>query len=257
MSIRRLTAAALAALALAGCIDLSTNPSEIVAIEFGPLAYPAIVMGDSLRDSTGAVRALDTKLIDGAGNVVTKSTVTYVSLDTILSVTSAGVAIAHGTAGTARIVASGGGLQSQSRSIDVVARPDSLAVDNRPDTLRLGIPDDPAVNITGEFRLKLLSKTTTPPTATKSWIVRYGLRYQGADVAPGDTSLLWLVNEQGRPAVADTTDAQGVISRRVRFKLVPGKVPALDSVIVTVTASYKGALVLGAPARMVVAVKPK
>ncbi len=256
MSRRRLTVAALALSALAGCIDLSTNPDEIVAIEFAPLGYTAVVMGDTLRDSTGVLAPLSTKLIDGAGNVVTGQTITYVPLDSLLQVTSGGLAIARNTAGTARVVATGGGLQSITRSVDVVTRPDSLSVDNRPDTLRLGIPDDPAVNITGEFRLKLVSKTV-PVSFPKSWVVYFTLRYQGADVAPGDTSLLFLVNEQGRPAIADTTDAQGVVSRRVRFKLVPGKVPALDSVIVTARASYKGALVLGAPARMVVPVKPK
>ncbi|MFN8571889.1 MAG: hypothetical protein U0132_07515 [Gemmatimonadaceae bacterium] len=256
MTGRRLTAAAIALLALAGCIDLSTNPDEIVAIEFAPLGYTAVVMGDTLRDSTGVLAPMSTKMIDGAGNVVSGQAVTYVALDSLLQVTTAGLAIAKNTAGTARIVATGGGLQSVTRSVDVVSRPDSLAVDNRPDTLRLGIPDDPAVNITGEFRLKLVSKTV-PVTFPKSWVVYYRLTYQGTDVAPGDTSLLFLVNEQGRPAVADTTDTQGLVSRRVRFKLVPGKVPALDSIIVTAQASYKGALVLGAPARMVVPVKPK
>lgn len=252
---RRLTAAAVAVLALAGCVDLSTDPNEIVAIEFAPLPYPAVVVGDSLRDSLGVVTPLSGKLLNGSGDVATKATMTFFSLDTIVDVKTSGVAVAHQTVGTARLLASGGGLQSVIRTLDTTLRPDTFAVEAAPDTLRLTIPDDATANTSTDLRLKLQS--IAGGGTVRSWVITFKLRYRSADISPTDTSLLYLSNESGRPSRVDTTDASGLVSRKLRFKVVPGEVPTLDSVIVTAEAKYKGALVPGAPARMVVRVKPK
>ena len=45
-------------LALIGCIDWTVDPDEIVAIEFPEPPAPAVVAGDTLRDSTGVVAPL-------------------------------------------------------------------------------------------------------------------------------------------------------------------------------------------------------
>ena len=68
---RRRWLAMAALLAGAGCLDLSTDPDEIVAIEFNELPWPSIVAGDTLRDSTGAVATLGARLLDGDGDEVT------------------------------------------------------------------------------------------------------------------------------------------------------------------------------------------
>jgi len=57
--------------AAAACIDLSTDPDEIVAIEFPELPWPSIVAGDTLRDASGAVVPLTVRLLGGDGDVVT------------------------------------------------------------------------------------------------------------------------------------------------------------------------------------------
>ena len=51
---RRIERGVLALLSLiaVACIDLSTDPDEIVAIEFGDLPWPSIVAGDTLRDAS-------------------------------------------------------------------------------------------------------------------------------------------------------------------------------------------------------------
>ncbi|MBV6521134.1 MAG: hypothetical protein MNPFHGCM_01261 [Gemmatimonadaceae bacterium] len=250
-----MTAAALAVLALAGCVDLTTDPDEIVAIEFSPLPYPAVVLGDTLRDSLGVAAPLVGKLFNGSGDLATKPAPTFVSLDTIVDVTATGMLVAHQTVGTARLIATGGGLQSVSRSVETTLLPDTLSIEAGPDTLPLSIPDDAASNISTEFRLKLQSRAGGG--VVRSWVVDFALRYRSQDIAPKDTSLLYLANEVGRPSAVDTTDGSGVVSRRLRFKVVAGQVPVLDSVIVVARAMYRGALVPGAPARMVVRVKPK
>ena len=53
-----------AAIAVAtACIDLSTDPDEIVAIEFQDFPWPSIVAGDTLRDASGAVVPLTVREI--------------------------------------------------------------------------------------------------------------------------------------------------------------------------------------------------
>ena len=256
MTCWRLTAVAGAVLALAGCVDLSTDPNEIVAIEFSPLPYPAVVLGDSLRDSLGVAKALTGQLFDGSGGLVSKTPLTFFTLDTIVDVSTSGIIVARQTTGTARLLASGGGLQSVTRALETVLRPDSFSVVASPDTLKLVVPDDAIANVSAEIRLQVQSKSGAGG-AVKSWVVGFRLRYKAVDIAPTDTSLLYLVNESGRPSVVDTTDANGVVARKIRFKVIPGQVPVLDSIIVTAETKYRGALVPGAPVRLVVRVKPK
>lgn len=243
-------------IAVAACIDLTTDPNEIVAIEFDPLPAPAIVIGDSLRDSVGVATPLSGKLIDGAGQTVTETPLVFLTRDTTVDVKADGTTIAHLTTGPARLFATGAGLQSIDRIIDVVPPPDTTFGEGTPDTLMLIVPDDPTVNVSAALRFHVNTKTGTGG-GVKSWIVRYTLSYQGQAVVPGDTSLLFLANDAGRPAYVDTTDASGVASTKVRFKVVQGRIPLLDSIFVTATLSYRGALVPGAPVRMVVPVKPK
>ena len=67
---RRIERGVLALLSLiaVACIDLSTDPDEIVAIEFGDLPWPSIVAGDTLRDASGAIAPLMARLFDGNGD---------------------------------------------------------------------------------------------------------------------------------------------------------------------------------------------
>jgi hypothetical protein len=72
---RRALPAVLATVGMAGlvpaaCVDLSTDPDEIVAIEFVAPRWPSIVAGDTLRDATGAIVALEARLFGGDGDEV-------------------------------------------------------------------------------------------------------------------------------------------------------------------------------------------
>jgi hypothetical protein len=90
----------------------------------------------------------------------------------------------------------------------------------------------------------------------RAWIVTFELESGGALIAPGDTSGVFLVSESGRPSYADTTDATGRATRRVRVRITPGFTPP-DSVIVTVRASHRGAQLAGSPVRLVLPLRPR
>lgn len=235
-----------ASMAGVGCIDLSTDPDEIVAIEFGDLPWPSIVAGDTLRDASGAAAALVAQLFDGDGDPV-DGPVEFLVQDPSLRVVNGNLLVAEATAtGRIGIFASTTGIQSVSSQIDVVARPDSMAPSGTITPLQWVVPDDPGLNTSDPIVVRVVSNTTATPTAVRSWIVRYQLEAGGRVIPENDTTQIWLAGENGRPSYADTTDGAGLASRRVRLRVAPGLTPP-DSAVITVTASYKGAPLLRSP----------
>jgi len=240
-----------------GCIDLSSNPNEIVAIEFPDLPWPSVVAGDTLRDQSGSIAPLNARLFDATGAQVAGQGVEFLSRDTTVSIFGGNLVVGRSSAdGPARLFASGAGLQSIVRQLEVVRRPDSLAREGTIDTLRLSLPDAPT-NVSGDMRVKVLTREPNGGVkGVRAWNVSFALEYRGQVVPASDTSLVFLVNEAGRPSRTDTTDAAGRASRRVRFKAGAG-IPALDSVAVIAEAQHRGVLLAGAPLRLVLPVKPK
>ncbi|HEX5830125.1 MAG TPA: hypothetical protein VFY16_04030, partial [Gemmatimonadaceae bacterium] len=106
---------------------------------------------------------------------------------------------------------------------------------------------------------KVLSGSGEAAAGVPSWLVRYTLEYRGAVVAERDSSLgVWLVNGGGRASAVDTTDGSGISSRQVRVRpslLADGGAPGADSVIVVITASYRGQRLLGADHRVVLPIR--
>lgn len=240
----------------AGCIDLSTDPDEIVAIEMQEPAWPAVVAGDTLRDASGQVAPLAALVFDGSGDIVNVP-VEFIPRDTFVTVTPAGLVVARDSVdGVSEILASLPDLQSTVRRLQVVPRPDSLEASGTIDTLRWVIPDAPSANVSTPLAIRLLNRTDTGVQGVRSWVVRFRLEFRGAPVPEGDTSLVYLVGESGFPSYADTTDATGIASRRVRLRTGPG-LSALDSAVVLVDAQYQGLPVAGSPVRLVLPMTPR
>jgi hypothetical protein len=245
----------LLAAALLGCIDLSTDPDEIVAIEFPLLPAPAMVAGDTLRDTMGAVFPLVARLFDASGNEVAGTPVEFLSRDTTVTIVGGNLVVGDSAAdGIARLIASAAGLQSIVRQLEVVPEaPDTLREQGAVDTLRINLLGTSQENTSGAIGVQVLDSTGT---GVRKWLVSFTLTYQGAVVPPGDTTRVWLVNDAGLPSRVDTTDAQGVASRKVRYR-VGTVVPPVDSAIVTAGASYRGAPLAGSPVQRVLPIRPK
>ncbi|MDQ3949791.1 MAG: hypothetical protein M3282_05550, partial [Gemmatimonadota bacterium] len=121
-----------AGVALGACFELSSPPSGLSSISTVELAWPSVVVGDSLRDSEGIAVPLRVEAFDGDGRLVTDAQVAFIALDTGLSVTPSGFVMGERQrTSPARIVAQvrrgGDVLQTPEIRVDVVPRPDTVS----------------------------------------------------------------------------------------------------------------------------------
>lgn len=255
--VRRWVPWAVILLAGAGCIQLSSNPTEITGITFDVLPWPSVVAGDTLRDSTGVATPLTARFYDGAGAQVPDVPATFFSRDATVTIGDGNFLVGGDeTDASARLVASGAGLQSVEQKIEIVARPDSLAADGAVTPLQWSVPDSPTANTSAPIKVRVLHVDPVgDTTGVRSWVVTFHLEYRGVAVPATDTSEVFLVNDVGRPSTSDTTDTQGSASRKVRVRVVTGT-PA-DSVVVIAEAAYAGTPLAGSSLRLVLPLSPK
>ena len=248
-----LVAAAVAA--VVACSDYKTGPNTPVALSFDALPFPAIVIGDSLRDSTGAVAPLRASAYNADGDriadapirwfVVTRDTLARPTADTLaLAVDSVtGLAFAPRPADSilyarrrslsVTVLPQVSGLPGPQRQVPLTLRPHLLVgPDSQPveaslsclDTTFLGRSTTVTARVGHDSSADSLSPT--PATASlpvRSWPVRFTLVHHGVVVADSSRALR-LLTEVGRRASTDTTDESGSVSRLVWFNAdsVPG-----------------------------------
>jgi hypothetical protein len=246
------------AAAAGSCTDVCLCPTRAVAIEFDSLPFPAVVTGDSLRDSLGRVAPLKALALNASGELIQAAGVQYIALDTGITIDPTGVVTAQARDGTIRIVASVNGLQSPTRSLEVTRRPDTVvATSTRDTTLLFTIPDSALRNVTGMLGVKLVTADSAGGVAaTKGWLVSYQVYFQGTPLSPRDTARASLWDDGTRITNVDTTAADGTAGRRLRVRslLLPTKP---DSFVVLATVRYRGGFVRGSPIRFVIRTQPR
>lgn len=252
-----LATAALVLVAAVGCSGIS-EPAALSALDFTGIPFPAVVTGDSLRDSTGAAAPLRATAYDGNGAEIVGASIVYFSLDTGVIISNEGYLVATRRTGALRLVASLGHLQTQVRTIQVTREPDSLVAPALSTVnFQYGLPDA-ASNVSPSLTFTLTSSDTAgalSPNVT-GWVVRWRLVHAGDTLAATDTSkfALWDVGAT-RHSRSDTTGTDGRSSRRVRI-YANGLVPQPDSVILVAEVRSRGAQVPGSPMRFVVNITP-
>jgi hypothetical protein len=249
---------ALAAVIGAACTAVTTDAGRAVSLEFDTTAFPAIVSGDTLRDSLGVTAPLHPLAYNSVGSVISGARFTFVTFDTGLTITPAGVVTAQGRNGTVRFLATLSGLQSVQRTLEITRRPDTVfATGKKRDTLLYVLPDVPSSNTYTGVGVTLVSGDSSGGVKfPKGWLVSYRVLYHGTALAKGDSSVATLLGDGPLPSVVDTSDASGLTARRLRVRPV-GLIGNPDSLIVEATARYKGAQVRGSPVRFVIITRPK
>jgi len=248
-ALRVALAAAIVVAVAAACTDIPTSDSAVLAISAETLPAPAVVLGDTLRDSTGRATALQAKVYNFQGNVIANPTLSFLALDRGVNVDSkTGFVIGDSVRKTpARIVVSAGTLQVV-QNLLVTLRPDTMFAVNQRDSLQYSLLDS-TKNVSPALSVRLLHSLTSADSAVNSYLVSFAV------VSPADTLLARLVDDTGLASRVDTTDDTGPAARKIR--LSPIRLTALrDSIIVNATVKYRGAQVRGSPVRLVLIVKP-
>ncbi|HMI56278.1 MAG TPA: hypothetical protein VK494_08835 [Gemmatimonadaceae bacterium] len=236
-------------MAALACTDLSGSSTSVLSIQFDTLPAPSVVVGDTLRDTTGAVIYPVVHAFNFDGEEITPAPVYFQSPDSGVTVDSVtGIVVGDSLRSTpARIIATVGTLQAIQR-VDVTLRPDSVGPANGRDTLQYSLVDT-TKNLSSPLTVKLTHGVAPNDSAVKSYLVSFAITTQ-SDPGVGE-----LVNDVGRPSVVDTTDASGIAGRKIRLHPLSLKT-ADDSIVVSATVKYRGAQVTGSPVRLVLVLKP-
>jgi hypothetical protein len=232
------------------CNDISGNSDSILSLQFDTLASPSVVIGDTLRDTTGAVALPTVHAFNYKGGEITSAKIYFQSPDSGVTVDSAtGVIVGDSLRSTpARIIATVGKLQAIQR-INLTLRPDTIVPSNAVDTIFLSLLDS-TKNSSDVMSVKLLHGLTAD-SGVSNYIVSFAI------VSQSNPNLADLVNEGGKLSRVDTTDGSGIAGRKILVHPVNlGSATAADSVIVQATAKYRGQPVAGSPVRLVVVLQP-
>lgn len=241
--------AAVAVVVVAACTDIPTSDSAVLSISIDTLPSPAVVLNDTLRDSTGRATAIHASVYNFKGNVISTAAVRFQALDRGVKVDSvSGFVTGDSVRKTpARIAVSVGSLQAI-QTLLVTLRPDTVLAVNGRDSLLYSLLDS-TKNVSPALSVRVLHSLTSADSAVNAYLVSFAV------ISPTDTLLAKLVNDAGLASRVDTTDDSGTASRIIR--LTPVRLSALtDSIIVSATVKYQGAQVLGSPVRLVLKVKP-
>lgn len=249
MTVARAVLAA-AALALA-CSDVNMDPDVATSLEFTALPFPAIVAGDTLRDTSGVATPLRAIVFNSDNEEISGAPVRYAALESVVAVDSVtGIVVAGGAIDTAaRVIVAIGALQSPPLRLSVVPRPDSLAPSGAIDTLRYSVTDT-SLNVSGELAVRVLHRGAGGDVPVRDWVVHFHLE------TAADSTRARIEGDDRRRSSADTTSTAGIAARKVRL-FPAGLTSARDSVVVVARARYRGADVAGSPLRLVLHVAPR
>lgn len=237
------------------CIDMAPPPGA-ASISVLLLPSPSVVVGDMMRDSLGNPAPLTVAAFDGNNQRLTDIAPLFFISDTSHTAHLQGGNVLVGDKlGSVQLIGQVGVLQTPPVSVPVTVAPKKFAVRlPLPDTLRFHIGPDSASSIdTVSLGVTLVGG---PDSAVQSFVVKYTLGHR-PDSKPGSTAV-YLADDLGHIASADTTDGSGVASRRLVvnsfFLTAQAQASAIDSAVVVVTASYKGVPV-PSPIRFVVPIR--
>jgi len=209
-----------------------------------------VVVGDTLRDTTGAVIIPVVHAFNFDGDEITSVPVRFQSPDSGIVVDSiTGIIVGDSLRSTpARIVATVGTLQAIQR-LDLTLRPDLAAGLHDRDSLSYSLLDT-TLNVSPQLTIKLTHGVAPDDSVVKSYIVSFAI------VSQSNPQLGELINDAGKPSVVDTTDTNGVAGRAIRLHPLFITAP-VDSIIVNATARYRGSEISGSPVRLVLKLKPR
>lgn len=237
------------AILLGACVDIPTGDNDILSLQFNSLPSPSVVVGDTLRDSSGVVTPVSVTAYNYSGDVVDNAAATFSTVDRGIRVDAAsGRVIGDSVRTGARIFAALDGLTGLA-TIAVSLRPDTVVGSNARDSLSYSLTDT-AANVSPAIGVRVIHGPIAGDSSVASYYVSFRI------LSPADPALARLVRDDGVASSADTTDAGGIASRKIMID-VRRLTSLVDSIVVQANVRYRGINVRGSPARLVLKVKPK
>ena len=247
------------------CSEVGLGPNEAAAIELDPFPSPSVVVGDTLRNIDGVATAVHARVFNVRGDIIDNAAPRYLyadfNIDSALSIDSAkGIVVAKRlVAGDKRIAARIGGSLQVLRPLRIVSRPDSVDGSSLTTILGTTLPDTgrrgAESNSTKALAVTVRHLETGAVTPAKSWPVRFQL-LTPANPTNDTMAAAYLVDDQGRASVLDTTDDNGTAGRRVRVRALQfPSGAAVESVVVRATVTYRGRPLKGSPVWMTAPVR--
>lgn len=218
---------------LVSCTEVPAPDGGVASLSRIQRPSPGLVVGDTMRDSTGVVAPLRV-IAYGVDDqpVSPQPAASFVSLDKAAHL--AGNLIIGDSVGTVRVVGIVGSLQTNGDTIPVTLSPDTLLqLDSIVHRVKYTAGGD---TVATSSELNTVVQHRTPPGAVQAVIVNYAITK-----APLGTSSPTAVLVSGnRVSTRDTTDVTGRASRAVRLRLGALNPSTSDSVMVNATSSYRG-----------------
>jgi hypothetical protein len=247
------------------CAEIGLGPNEAAAIELDPFPSPSVVVGDTLRTIDGVVAPVRARVFNVRGDVISDAAPRYLyadaNIDSALAIDSAtGIVVAKAlVSGDKRIAARIGGTLQVLRGIRIVPRPDSVSGTSLTEILGTTLPDTGRQgqenNSTKALSVTVRHRDGNAVSPVRSWPVRFQL-VSPANPTNDTMAAVYLVDDQGRASVLDTTDDSGAAGRRVRVRALQFPVgAAVESVVVRATVTYRGQPLKGSPVRITAPVR--
>ena len=239
------------------CVDMSApkGPASISALQ---LPSPSVVIGDVMRDSTGAPAKLSVIAYDANGAKIADVATQFFVTDTGAPATVDASGVVTGTrVGTVHVVGQIGALQTPVASILISVAPKLIA---RADTITRVDTVHASTDTAHRDVVPAAVMVSGDSGGAAGFIVKYTLVHAPPTKSTSKTPAVFLVDDQSNPSTVDTTDATGRASRTLVVvgafladtslaSLLSGKP---DIAVLTAQTSYKGALVSPSPIRIVI-----
>lgn len=240
------------------CIDMSApkGPAWISVLQ---VPSPAVVVGDTMRDSNGVATPLNIGAFDGSGAPISAASAQFFITDSAPAAhLNQQFVLVGDKLGTIHVIGQIGALQTPVATVFVTVAPTRIAAAGPVDTLRVPVTGDTTTSTA--FSVLAVTVHGVGDTASQGFVVKFVLKSAPATIAGQTTPAVYLADDLGNPSTADTTDAVGASRRLVvkQYKLADQALAGgqkTDSAVVEASTSYKGVLVSGSPVRFVVPIK--
>ena len=218
---------------LVSCTEVPAPENGVASLSRIQRPSPGLVVGDTMRDSTGMVAPLRV-IAYGVDDqpVSPQPAASFVSLDKAAHLS--GNLIIGDSVGTVRVVGIVGSLQTNGDTIPVTLSPDTLVQsDSILHRVKYTVGSD---TVATSAELGALVQHRTPPGAVQAVIVKFTITK--APVGTGSPTAVLVSNN--RVSDRDTTDVSGKASRAARLRLGALNPSTSDTVMVSATSSYRG-----------------